>query len=113
MTIVETERIDIVASRPDSNVVKLVVADHLPWDDVEQHSRILQDKINTYIAFVESGQLLRLKEPKIPASPDVRILLAALHPPNEAGKEFLGRVKEFLGGIGIGFELEVRGDATP
>jgi len=108
VTISEGNKIDIVAARPDSRVVKLVIADHLPWDDVDTHSRLLQDKINTYLEFVESGQLSRLKEPKIPASPEIRITVAAQHRPTEEARKFLARVEQFLLGVGIGFDVEVR-----
>jgi len=108
MSILETNTIDMVATRPDSNTVKLVVTDHLTWDDVSGHSQLLQEKINTYITFVESGQLARMTEPRVPASPEVVIAVVAKHQPSDEARAFLTRVEEFLAGIGIDFELEVR-----
>jgi hypothetical protein len=108
MSISETDTIDVVASRPDSPVVKLVITDHLEWEDIDEHLRLLQAKFNTYIAFVESGQLGRMKEPKLPPSPEVRIAVVALHAPPEETSDFFVRVEDFLREVGIGFELEVR-----
>lgn len=105
MSIAETDTIDIVASRPDSDVVQLVIADHLAWDDIDAHTRQLQAKINTYIAFVESGQLSRLKEPAIPPSPVIRIVIAAQHTPPMAASDFLDRARTLLAGISIGLEV--------
>lgn len=107
MRVVETGKIDIVATRPGSRVVKLVVADHLPWDDVEGHTRLLQDKVNTYIAVVESGQLAHLKEAKILESPEVRIEVVLQHAPTSDAEQFLGQVDGFLRGIGLAFEWRV------
>jgi hypothetical protein len=39
--------------------VVLTISDHLPWGNfVQQHLEILRDKLNTYLAFVESGELI-------------------------------------------------------
>jgi len=109
VTIADAETIDIIATRPGSDLVKLIITDHLPWDDVHAHSHLLQTKVNTYIAFVETGQLQRVKEPPIPDAPQICITLVAPQPPPVAAQEFLARVKAFLVAQGIGFELEVRG----
>jgi hypothetical protein len=38
--------------------VHLVISDHLDWDENEgEHLLLLQHKVNTYLAFVEGGQL--------------------------------------------------------
>ena len=108
MSISETDKIDIVAARPNSPIVKLVITDHLTWDDLDAHGRLLQDKINTYMEFVESGQLARLSEPKIPATPEVRITLAVQHKPTREALKFLERVEGFLAGVGMKFEWEPR-----
>lgn len=106
MSILEPKKIDIVAVKPDSTVVKLVIADHLSWDDLKAHSLLLQDKINTYLEFVMSGQLQQLKEPKIPDSPEIRVTLSLQHSPTPEAKEFLAQVERFLKGSGLGFEID-------
>ena len=43
-----------------TNEVKLFIADHLDWSDAKgDHMFMLQDKINEYLAFIESGELLQ------------------------------------------------------
>jgi len=107
MSILETEKIDMIGTRPGNNLVKLVVADHLDWEDVDAHCRLLQEKINTYIAFVESGQLAQTTEPPIPPNPQVTIALAVPQQPSDHAMEFLRQVKSFLANIGMGFSIEV------
>jgi hypothetical protein len=105
VTIAETTKIDIVATRPDSNVVRLVIADHLEWNDLDTHARLLEEKINTYIAFVESGQLRRLEGHRVPPLPQIWITLAAQHEPPAQAKELLARMESFLESCGLRFEI--------
>ncbi len=108
MSIADKDKVDIVAVKPDSSLVKLVITDHLPWDDFETHAQMLQDKVNTYLDFIESGQIFRLHEPRVPESAKVHIVLALQHPPTGAANEFFMQVREFLNGVGIPFEVEMR-----
>lgn len=113
MSVAESHTIDLVATRPHSSTVKLVIADHLDWDDLEWHLELLQAKLNSYISFVESGQLLEVKEPPIPRSPEVEIVLAAVFPPPNEAEPFLAQVRQFLAGRGLGFEVTVRDQTKP
>lgn len=108
MSISETNKIDIVATRPDSAIVKLVITDHLAWDDLDAHARLLQDKVNTYLEFVESGQLRRLKTPQIPDVPEVHFALALQYSPSREAEKFLSRLRDFLAGVGVTLDVELR-----
>jgi len=112
MSVVEADKVDIVATRPGSTSVVLVVADHLPWDDLEEHLLALQAKLNTYIAFVESGQIHHLKEPPIPLNPEVRIRVAMRHAPPPAAQEFFKKAGAVLAGIGVGLDQSVDSSTT-
>lgn len=112
MSVTDVDRIDIVATRPGNDAVVLVVTDHLPWDDLDEHLRTLQAKLNTYIAFIESGQLLRVEERPIPANPEVRIRVAMRHAPPLAAHEFFEKAEVVLAGIGVGFDQSVDLSAT-
>ncbi|HET9620904.1 MAG TPA: DUF6572 domain-containing protein [Kofleriaceae bacterium] len=107
MSVVETNKVDAVAARPDSSIVKLVITDHLEWEDFEAHALLIQDKINTYLEFVESGQLAQIQTPKIPEAPDIHIVLMLQYPPTNEAMEFFGRVRELLAGMGMKFDVEV------
>jgi hypothetical protein len=58
MTIAETDKIDIMF-RDDEGHAVLVITDHLDWKEFNEgdHLVLLQEKINTYLEFVASGQL--------------------------------------------------------
>ena len=107
MSIDDASKIDIVATRPESDEVKLVIADHLTWSDPDAHCRMIQDKVNTYIAFVESRQLWEVKGHRIPERPHIFITLAAKHAPAEVAWEFLSQLRAALNNIGIEFEVNV------
>ncbi|HLH96522.1 MAG TPA: DUF6572 domain-containing protein [Xanthobacteraceae bacterium] len=58
MTVEQNDKIDFVAFNRKSGDVHLIISDHLDWDENEgAHLLALQDKLNTYLEFVESGQL--------------------------------------------------------
>src|SRR6266540_2021756 len=58
MSISETDKIDVIGIDSASGDVILTVSDHLDWEDVGTHLLQLQEKLNTYLAFIESGEML-------------------------------------------------------
>ena len=110
MSISDTTKIAIVATRPGSSLVNLVITDHLSWDQFDHHAKLLQDKLNTHLEFVETGQLQRVSNPSIPKSPQVRITLAVLYAPSSVADAFLNEVKTLLAQSKIEFVVEFRGD---
>lgn len=108
MSVAEPQKIDIVATRPGSREVRLVITDHLPWSDEETHLLLLQEKLNTYIAFVESGQVLKATTPKVPPNPEITVVVAAQHAPPETTAGFFEQVREILSGLGVAFLIELR-----
>jgi hypothetical protein len=60
MTIEEPTKVDFTAIEPRSGDVLLVICDHLDWDANEgEHLLKLQEKLNSYLALIETGQLYR------------------------------------------------------
>ena len=85
-----------------------MITDHLPWSDEEAHLLLLQEKLNTYIAFVESGQILKVSTPKVPPDPQITLVVAAQHSPTENAKAFFQQVEGILSGLGMAFVFELR-----
>lgn len=56
MSIHQTDIIDIISTTPDGKVI-LTISDYHPWNET-WHLQLLQDKINAYLQFIESGQIL-------------------------------------------------------
>jgi hypothetical protein len=63
MSIDQTDKIDFMWKDEQTGRVMLSISDHLDWKkrDEEEHLLLLQDKLNTYLYFIESGQLLEAK----------------------------------------------------
>ena len=105
MSILEADKIDIIAVKGDSDVVNLIIADHLEWED-ESHYSMIQDKVNYYINFIESNGLSSLPNLKIPVKPKITISMALKHKPTIEAALFLGKVKNFLTSIDIDFIVD-------
>lgn len=107
MTISNPNTIDIVATKPDDPLVRLVVADHFDWDEEEGHFLSLQAKLNAYMAFVESGQLYR--EFPDAAGKDIQIEIVFLHAPHKIAQEyFLQQAKNLVNAAGMAFTWRIR-----
>ena len=106
MSIEQADKIDFISISPDAEVV-LTISDHLSWDEGE-HLSLLQDKINSYLGFIQSEQLLE-EYPAAKEHPRVISVIMKFDPPEEA-VTFLTQVMEVLTDEGIGFRWEVVSD---
>jgi hypothetical protein len=61
MSIDQTNVVDFIYRDPKTNEVYLCLTDHLAWTGVQkvdyEHLYLLQEKINSYLAFIESGEI--------------------------------------------------------
>ena len=56
MSVVDSTVVDGIALSEDKNGIILLITDHLDWSEEYQHLMILQEKINTYLGFLEEKQ---------------------------------------------------------
>jgi hypothetical protein len=105
MTIEQENEIDIISTYEEEGYVGLTISDHLEWDHSNEKLLTLQNKINTYLGFVKSGQIYvdypGAKELKI------KIELACKYPPSEEGKQFLTLLKPIIEKAGLYFDWRV------
>src|SRR5690242_14956767 len=96
MTIYQTDVVDYTAINPKTDEVMLIITDHLGWADEEkpEHMYLLQEKINKYLAFIESGEILE-KYPKARGR-QIVIRVAMMHPLSDEGARFCDKVRSFL-----------------
>ena len=89
MPVDNPEVIDAIGLLDAEGQVVLTIFDHLEWKDSNDHLFTLQEKINRYFAFIESGELLE----KYPAGAGkrVRIDVCCQYPPSKNGERFLER----------------------
>lgn len=57
MSVLEKDKVDAIGISKDSNRIILMISDHLDWDKEYEHLILLQEKVNTYINFIESEQV--------------------------------------------------------
>lgn len=104
MSILNKEVIDLISVMDDRYVV-LRVSDHLDWDDINEHLFLLQEKVNTYIEFIESGELYEVKENYKNKAP--LICISQKYSPPEDADFFFVELEKILKGIGVGLQCEL------
>jgi len=99
MSVVDTDSIDAIGLDEQAKRVFLTVIDPLVWDAENVHLFTLQEKINTYLHFVESGELLKA----MPDSEgyDVAIELVLKHVPSDEAISFFDKTMQILFDKGI------------
>ena len=105
MSIEQEDVIDIIGTDRLTGVVTLTISDHLDWSDSTAHQLLLQRKLNRYLAFVESGEILQ-SYPRAKGHP-VTFDVAFKYPPDEGGQAFLARAKSIVEGAGFKLRFEV------
>lgn len=105
MSVEQPDTIDIVSTDRTTGHVVLAISDHLDWSESTAHQRLLQNKLNRYLAFVESGEILQ----SYPDAKDrpVEFKVVFQFPPDEAGQAFLARVRPITESAGFSLRDEV------
>ena len=100
MTISDINVVDIVSTDNANAECVLTISDHLPWEE-PGHLLMLQEKLNHYLAFIESGEI----EGTVPDVEDrtIRINVVLAHEPTTEASDFLAQAQTII--RGAGFEL--------
>lgn len=104
MSVEEPNTVDIASIDKEGYVV-LTISDHLDWGDTIRHQTILQEKINRYLAFVESGEIFE----SYPDAKNRRVAIKIVfqHYPDDEGERFLERVKQVIEPAGFSLRHEI------
>ena len=108
MTVEDVNKIDVVViSKDDQDIVNLAISDHLMWNaPIEEHLYKLQEKINSYIQFIESGELYaKFPEAKGKRNKNIEIYFKYA-PPKESSFFFEG-VEKVLKSINVSLVIKV------
>lgn len=103
MPLEKTNTVDAIGIESHSDKVVLTIIDSHLWND-DEHLFLLQEKINTYLRFVESGELVQSYEKARNRNVAINILLKFL--PDPKGNIFLQKAKEVVESAGIEFRYE-------
>lgn len=108
MSIEQTNVIDFISIDRESGDVWLTISDHLSWYENEStHLQLLQDKLNAYLRFIESGEILKNYPRAI--GKEVVINLVGKFPMSDQAKLFLRKAISAI--ENAGFRLQFRVDA--
>jgi hypothetical protein len=81
MTVSQTAIVDWLGIEKDTGYVSLTIIDDLDWSAEHTHLILLQEKLNTYLAFIESGEVFdRLLEDvgrDVPRSTAIKVTILA------------------------------------
>lgn len=105
MTVEITGVIDIITVDSSTDDVVLVISDHLPFEGNDEHLFVLQEKINTYLSFVESGEMLE-SFPTAKGRPIV-ITVICKFAPSHLAKKFFEKVEAIVREAGFSFSYQV------
>jgi hypothetical protein len=105
MTVEETTTVDAIGVDSESGDVRLLLSDHLDWESEQEHLTLLQAKLNAYLRFIESGELVE-KYPAAAGRPP-RIDLVLRVPPTDGALVFLQNAEQTIEAVKIGFGWRV------
>lgn len=101
MSVVESSVVDGMGLA-DNGKMKMLITDHLDWDEEYEHLLILQEKINAYIGFCESGQYK-----DIYANEEIRHIVFEIHflfEPTQNVYKFLEQIPGQINGLEVSIE---------
>lgn len=73
MSVVDTNKIDGIGINKDGNKLILLITDHLDWRNEYEHLIQLQNKMNSYISFIEDQQYREIYPDKVFSSLSIEI----------------------------------------
>lgn len=100
MSIDQTNVVDAIGIDNATGEAVLTIMDHLEWTGADdEHLLLLQEKLNTYLRFVESGELFD----SYPNANDrhLRIDVVYKYPPADRALDFYNQVAEIVEGAGM------------
>ena len=99
MSIIQANKIDFIGIDKITDEIILSISDHLDWNDEITHLEILQNKLNSYIEFIECGQIFE----DYPNSKGKKLVIEIVsqYKYSNQGKDYIGRVQPTLNSIGV------------
>ena len=105
MSVEQPDVVDVISTDKQTGHVVLTISDHLDWSDTTNHQIILQTKLNRYLAFIESGEILtRYRGAK---GRPVAIKVVFKFRPDQGGWNFLAKAKAVIESAGFSFRHEI------
>jgi hypothetical protein len=100
MSIDQTNLVDAIGVDNVTGDLVLTITDHLEWTGSDnEHLLLLQEKLNTYLSFVESGEILET----YPNATNRRVLIDVVckYPVNQEAQEFYNQISPVIESAGM------------
>jgi hypothetical protein len=107
MSLDATNEIDAVGIEKDTGVVVLSIVDSWTWENEKAHLDALQDKLNAYFAFVESGEIFSVY-PNAATKP-MRIDVIGRYQLTTAATAFLAKAADVGSQLGLTIHHRLHG----
>lgn len=107
MSIDQTNVVDLIRIDRETGYVVLSVVDHLDWssEQTESHLLLLQDKLNMYLAFLESGEIYE-SYPQYEGH-EIKMEVVGKYPLSPAAEVFYKRLGPIVEGAGFRVEFKL------
>ena len=105
-TVEDTNKIDAIGIDKKNNKVTLKIFDHLDWQDEHNHLYLLQEKLNSYLRFLESEEVYEA----YPAAKgrQLEVSIDFITKPSASALKFLETASQILSeaGFSLTFSIE-------
>jgi len=106
MTIEQINKIDAIGISNKSGDLILTISDHLEWNKSDRdHLLLLQEKLNRYLAFVESGEISEYYADT--KNKNIVIKVIGKYSLNEEAERFFFKAQSIVKEAGILLEYEL------
>jgi hypothetical protein len=102
MSVEQTRVVDAISIDRETGQCKVSISDHLPWDG--DHLLTLQEKLNAYLAFLESGEVYSAYPQA--TGREFSIIVIAKYRPNDIAMHFFEHAAAHI--KRAGFSLRVQ-----
>jgi hypothetical protein len=110
MALHKTGVIDRLGVEAETGHVVLTVVDEMDWSDDQRHLLALQQKLNTYLSFVERGEVFRRLARSggrvLPRTTPVKVGIVAVHPFPAYAMAFLEYARHIFANSGMELTCE-------
>jgi hypothetical protein len=105
VSVEQTGSIDVISIDVPRAEVVLTVSDHLDWSNEVDHYRLIQTKLNSYLRFVESGEIFEHK----PEAKNMTVVFRIVfkYAPNQRARQFLMQLSKVVESAGFCFRYEI------
>jgi hypothetical protein len=107
MSVEQAHTVDFLSIDDASGRVLLTISDHLDWDhDEGAHLLMLQEKLNSYLRFIESGEINK-KSPQA-LGRKVTIIVVGQFPLSKQASLFFQKAKTAIQSAGFSLEFKLQ-----